>query len=118
MRRPSDGLLDSPWPMSSGRMMKYLVMSSGWPGPKRTSEKTGLSSEWAPPPVPCSSRTALSAWPSVRPEREVVEVQIGERLAGAEAEVVNVEALVPDGPGSRGVLRLPGRGASGGGEGK
>ena len=66
-------------------------MSNGWPGPKRTSAKTGLSSEWALPPVPCSSRTALSAWPLGvavrRAEREVVEVQIGKRLAGAEAEV-------------------------------
>jgi hypothetical protein len=33
-----------------------------------------------------------------RPEREVVEVQIGERLARAEAEVMDVEASVTDGP--------------------
>jgi hypothetical protein len=47
MRRPSDDLFDSPCSMSSGRMRRYLVMSSGWPGPKGTSETTGLSSEWA-----------------------------------------------------------------------
>jgi hypothetical protein len=53
-----------------------------------------------------------------RPEREVVEVHIGERLAGAEAEVMDVEASVRDGPVSRGVLRLRGLGGSSEGEGK
>ena len=45
-------------------------------------------------------------------------MQIGERLAGAEAEVMDVEASVPDGPVSRGVLRLRGLGGSGEGESK
>ena len=53
-----------------------------------------------------------------RPECEVVEVRIWERLAGAEAEVMDVEASVPDGPVSRGVLRLRNLGSSGDGEGK
>ena len=53
-----------------------------------------------------------------RPEREVVQVQIGERLARAEAEVMDVEASVPDGPVSRGVLRLRDLGGSGEDEGK
>ena len=37
-----------------------------------------------------------------RPECEVLEVRIWERLAGAEAEVMDVEASAPDGPVSRG----------------
>lgn len=49
-----------------------------------------------------------------RPEREVVEMQIGERLARAEAKVMDVEACVCDGPVCRGVPRL--RGLRGGGE--
>ena len=31
--KPSDGLADWPWPIASGRMMKYFAASSGWPGP-------------------------------------------------------------------------------------
>jgi hypothetical protein len=53
-----------------------------------------------------------------RPEREVVEVRIRERLPGAEAEVMDVEASVPDGPVSRGVLRLRNLSSSGNGKGK
>ena len=30
-----------------------------WPGPNRTSEKTGFNSEWALPPVPCRSNGVI-----------------------------------------------------------
>jgi hypothetical protein len=45
-------------------------------------------------------------------------VHIGERFAGAEAEVMDVEASVPDGPVSLGILWLRGLRGSGEGEGK
>jgi hypothetical protein len=48
-----------------------------------------------------------------RPECEVAEVRVWERLPGAEAEVMDVEASVPDGPVSRGVLRHQNLGSSG-----
>ena len=43
MCRPSQGLHDFPWPMSSGRIMKYLLISSSWPGPNSTAANCGAT---------------------------------------------------------------------------
>jgi hypothetical protein len=71
MWRPSEGLEESPWPMSSGRMRKYFVMSRGWPGPKRTSEKTIAAG-------------------AVEQKDGVVDVAFGVAVWLAEGEVVQV----------------------------
>ncbi len=90
--RPSEGLELSPWPMSSGKMRKYLVMSSGWPGPKRTLEKIGLNSECALAAGAVQQQHGVvdvAGGVAVRrAECEVVELELGQRLAGAELEIV------------------------------
>ena len=47
-----------------GRMMKYFVASSSWPGPNSSSANCGRISCVPAPPVPCRISTALSTWPA------------------------------------------------------
>src|SRR5581483_760012 len=54
---------EPPWPMPSGRMMKYLVASSSCPGPNSTPAKFSERNPAPEPPVPCMMRTALVALP-------------------------------------------------------
>jgi len=92
MRRPSEGLEDAPWPISAGKMRKYLWMSRGCSGPKRTVEKRGLKRVWASPPVPWRRRNGVvdvAVGVAVGgAEGEVVELEVGEGFARAEVEVV------------------------------
>ena len=57
MRKPSEGLDDFPVPMASGRMMKYLLASSGWPGPNSSPANAGDSMVAPEPVVPCRIST-------------------------------------------------------------
>ena len=43
--------------MASGRMMKYLLASSGWPGPNSSPAKAGVSMLAPEPVVPCRIST-------------------------------------------------------------
>ena len=73
-----------PWPMASGRMMKYLVASSGWPGPNSSPAKAGVSM-LAPEPVGAvQDQHGLAGGLADGP---VVQAQLRHRLAGVEAEV-------------------------------
>jgi hypothetical protein len=48
---------DFPAPIASGRMMKYLPASSGWPGPNNSPANAGVSMLAPDPVVPCKMRT-------------------------------------------------------------
>ena len=54
---PSEGFDDFPWPMASGRMMKYLFASSGWPGPNSSPAKAADNMLAPEPVVPCRINT-------------------------------------------------------------
>ena len=92
----------SPWPMSSGRMRKYLVMSKGWPGPKRTLEKMGFRRVWRVAAGAVEEEDGVvdvAGGVAVRgAEGEVVEIELGEGFAGAELEVLGDVELVLDRP--------------------
>ena len=54
---PSDGFVDLPCPIASGRMMKYFLASRGWPSPNSSPANAGVSMLAAEPAVPCSTTT-------------------------------------------------------------
>src|SRR5262249_55209089 len=91
MRKPSLGLDEPPRPMPSGTMMKYWLASRGEPGANSSSASVGRRQLSTVPPVPCSNSTAFAMSPvALRlggPKREVVELQLGQSLAGAETEI-------------------------------
>ncbi len=84
-------------------MRKYFVMSSGWPGPKRTfgelrrEQRVGAASgaveqKHCVIDATCGVAVGLA-------EGEVVELQFGEGFAAAEAEVLDDVRAVVSGPG-------------------
>ena len=54
---PSEGLVDLPWPIASGRTMKCFFASKGWPSPNSSPAKAGVSMLAPEPVVPCSTMT-------------------------------------------------------------
>src|SRR4026209_1580762 len=109
---PSLGLLDFPCPMPSGRMMKYLVASSSWPGPNSWPAKFCDRNTRPPAPVPWAvvflrrDPAAVAAGavgdqhrvgddpPGVASrgaDRGVVEAELGQGLAAREREVAGDE---------------------------
>ena len=54
---PSDGFDDLPAPIASGRMTKYLLASSGCPGPNSSPANAGVSMPVPEPAVPCRTST-------------------------------------------------------------
>ena len=104
-RRPSLGLLEAPWPMSSGRMTKYFATSSGWPGPNSSPAKLSARN-CAPLPVGAVhdqhgiAHDAGGVLPR-RAERAVVHPELGQRFARGEPEVPEHDVALsrpPDAP--------------------
>ncbi len=108
MRRPSEGLEDSPWPMSSGKMRKYLVDVERLAGAEEDvgeggiEERVGVAAgavEQKDGVVDVAGRVAMRG-----AEGEVVELEFGEGFAGAEVEVAG------DVVAGRAGVHRPGRG--------
>ena len=81
-------------------------MSSGWPGPKSTSENDGIEEGAAVAAGAVQEEDGVvdvaGGVAMRRAEREVVEVELGQSFAGAEAEVVRDVEAVLDGPNGDG----------------
>ena len=78
--------------------MKYLVASSGWPGPNNSPANAGVSMPAPDPVVPCSISTGS---PARIADGRVVQLQLGHHLAGVEPEVARDPVALPSAPGSR-----------------
>ena len=86
---PSEGFVDLPWPIASGRMMKYFFASSGWPAPNSSPAKAGCQHAGAGAGGAVQHHDRLAGRLADRP---VVQAHLGQDLAGVELEVLGDEA--------------------------